>query len=642
MKISKTTDRIPLKCVSPDGFVALPDGELRDCASFLINAQLTDMPLWAKFVEQFRLMPDGEDQGWRGEYWGKMMRGAAMIYASMPDGRLYEAMRFSVIDLLSVAEADGRVSSYSRDKEFDGWDLWCRKYVLLGMIYFLEVCPDDALCRQIVSFCKGVADAVLRGIGKETGKKSITRASRSWFGVNSSSILEPMVKLYRITGDARYLNFASYIVEEGGAEGINIFALARENRLLPYQYGVSKAYEMISCFEGLLEYAKVTGNKEYLIAVENFGRALLESETSIIGSLGITHELLDHTRLRQTVRYDGVMQETCVTVTWMKFCGRLYELTGDSVFADAMEISFHNAYLGSLNLEHRHSPYIREKFIERDGEPYVIDTFLAFDSYSPLTCGKRGQKVGGNRLLSDKSYYGCCACIGAAGLGAMLSGILMRDREGYILSFYEKGEYFCDELSVKLDTEYPTKGDISISLSSSADRDLPICLRIPAWAENAELTAPLDYTKDGGFFRIVLCAGEKVDLILKIDLSFRVERPITWDRDVVYTDTSASGNGWHSASAMEVFHKKEDDDFFAIMRGPLVLGADERFGRSLTTPFKLCNKESLKKSVRGSAPIRTRFCLLINDGNGDYLVGDYASLGLDWHSDIAAWLPAED
>ena len=39
--------------------------------AFTIENQLLDAEKWALFVEQFRLKPDGENQGWRGEYWGK-------------------------------------------------------------------------------------------------------------------------------------------------------------------------------------------------------------------------------------------------------------------------------------------------------------------------------------------------------------------------------------------------------------------------------------------------------------------------------------------------------------------------------------------------------------------------------------------
>lgn len=623
-------------------FHVIPRGECGECADFLIQTQLTDMPLWEKFADQFRTMPDGADAGWRGEFWGKMMRGAAMIYATLQRDGLYNAMRASVLDMLTVADGEGRVSSYSPETEFDAWDLWCRKYVLLGMLYFLEICPEEELSARVLAYCQGCADAVLRGIGREEGKKPITRASRSWYGVNSSSILEPMVKLYRKTGEKRYLDFASYIVEEGGAEGVPIFDLALENRLLPYQYGVSKAYEMISCFEGLLEYARETGQEKYFTAVENFGRALLSSEVSIIGSLGITHELLDHTRRRQTVRSGDVMQETCVTVTWIKFCARLYELTGDTAFADAIETSFHNAYLGALNVEHRNSPYIREKYIGREGEPYVQDSYLAFDSYSPLTPGVRGAKVGGNRLFADKSYYGCCACIGAAGLGTYLSSMLLEKDGGYVLSFYESGVLTATDFRAEISTAYPRSGRVRVRLVSLSKKSRPVFFRIPAWSKDTRVITELDRRPVGNFLRVELPPCAEAEVVIELDLSLRCEAPVSWDTDTVYTDMSGSGNGWHSAKATAVTHLPEEDNYVAVLSGPLVLGADERFGKSPSTAFRLPMKEDRPKGKESPSPIPTRVCYAFGEGENAFLLGDYASLGLDWKSQITAWLPTED
>ena len=44
-------------------------------SSFLQEEQLKDRVLWKKFVDVFRSHPDSENYGWRGEFWGKMMRG---------------------------------------------------------------------------------------------------------------------------------------------------------------------------------------------------------------------------------------------------------------------------------------------------------------------------------------------------------------------------------------------------------------------------------------------------------------------------------------------------------------------------------------------------------------------------------------
>ena len=46
---------------------------------FIESEQLLDEALWVKFVEQFREQPDAPTLDWRGEYWGKMMRGAVSV-----------------------------------------------------------------------------------------------------------------------------------------------------------------------------------------------------------------------------------------------------------------------------------------------------------------------------------------------------------------------------------------------------------------------------------------------------------------------------------------------------------------------------------------------------------------------------------
>ena len=60
-------------------------------------------------------------------------------------------------------------------------------------------------------------------IGSGDGQKKITEASRNWRGINSSSLLEPIVRLYSITKEKKYLDFAEYIIECGGTSVANIF-----------------------------------------------------------------------------------------------------------------------------------------------------------------------------------------------------------------------------------------------------------------------------------------------------------------------------------------------------------------------------------------------------------------------------------
>ena len=441
------------------------------------------------------------------------------------------------------------------------------------------------------------------------------------------------MRLYRLTGEKRYLDFATYIVKCGGAKGINIFELAYENKLLPYQYGVSKAYEMTSCFEGLLEYYKVTGIERYKTAVLNYAYAVLKSEFSIIGSSGITHELFDHTVTRQTVVHDDVMQETCVTVTLMKFCAKLLALTGDAAFADAIERSFYNAYLGSINTEHKNCDYIRKKFVEKQGVEKVVETYLAFDSYSPLTPGKRGKKVGGNQLMPDFSYYGCCACIGAAGVGVFLENAVCVDGNTVTVNFFEKGEarFFVDGVSVtlKTETDYPVSGNITLSVKAERPVRFALRVRIPAWAEQ-------------GGYRVYEKEWSEDAVSLTFPMKVVFHHPIAWDADTVYTDMSHSGGGWHVAEAMAVKHSPEDDKFVALTRGPLTLGADSRLGKAADSAFSFSSEGKLCSDRSINAKTECVVKLAFTDKNGEtfYLI-DYASAGRDWESEIAAWLPIE-
>ena len=400
-------------------------GALMDSIRFIEKIQLLDADLWKLFVNQFRQgNVDDADKGWRCEYWGKMMRGASFVYACTQSKALYDVMRDTVEDMLGVQDAQGRFSTYSPEKEFDGWDIWGRKYILLGMQYFMDVCPEQDLKERITRALMRHADYMIEKLGPaQEGKKEINEATSHWKGLNSSSVLEPFVRLYNITGEKRYLDFAAYIVGRGGTSIANIFELAYEDKLDPWQYPVTKAYEMMSCFEGLAEYARVTGSEKWREAVIRFAERVYHSDITLIGCAGCTHELFDHSAVRQLDTSEkGIMQETCVTVTWMKLNWQLLCLTGDARYADRMEQSIYNALTGAINTER-----------------VTINGGLPFDSYSPLLPGLRGRKMGGYKEMENGTYYGCCACIGAAGLGLIGMASATASADGLFVNLFLNG-----------------------------------------------------------------------------------------------------------------------------------------------------------------------------------------------------------
>ena len=118
------------------------------------------------------------------------MRGASLTYRATKNEKLYSVLVGTIRDLLSTQEKSGRISTYTVETELKGgWDMWARKYVMLGMFYFLDICKSKALAKKIVNAMKRHADYIIKRIGN--GKKQIGVFDTSWLvgGMNSYSIL---------------------------------------------------------------------------------------------------------------------------------------------------------------------------------------------------------------------------------------------------------------------------------------------------------------------------------------------------------------------------------------------------------------------------------------------------------------------
>lgn len=460
--------------------VGLPDYYAR----WTIRKQLLDRAAWRHFVEVYRTAADVADQGWRGEYWGKMMRGACLMQAYSGDDDLYEVLEEAVRGLLDAQDADGRFSTYDKATEFSGWDMWCRKYVLTGMQHFYDICRDEALKARIVTALCRHADYILDHVGDGPGKVPVTETSTAWLGVNAASILEPFVRLYVMTGEARYLGFARHILSTGGCTGGDLVELALADRLKPFQYPETKAYETMSFFEGVLACYEVTGEERLFTAVRNFVEAVFESDITIIGCAGCTHELFDNSAAKQTEYSETIMQETCVTVTWMRLLARMLAATGDARYAERIEQSALNALYGSVNFRGLDQVNLQTGKLEKG---------LPFDSYSPLYNNRRGRGIGGFKRFADGTYYGCCACIAAAGMALYPRLAAMRAASGFVFNEFYSGEIASvtpagRRVTFAMEGRYPKEGTFKISLSLDEPEQFSVVLRVPSFARDAVVT----------------------------------------------------------------------------------------------------------------------------------------------------------
>ena len=584
---------------------------------FIEQNQLKDRELWKIVSSQFAGFPDAGDCGWRGEYWGKLMRGACMVYKYTRDEELYNTLEETVYDMLGNVEDSGRISTYAGNPEFTGWDMWCRKYVLLGFLHFHEICIDSELKNKVTSAMQGHLDYIMAHIGE--GKTNICDTSPVWQGVNSSSILEPVVMLYNITGEDRYMDFADHIVNSGGAKEYNIFETAYENKLKPHECPVTKAYELMSCFEGLIEYYKVTKVEKWKIAAENFVQQLIDTEITIIGCAGCEHECFNNSALMQTYsKYDGLMQETCVTVTWMKLCYKLLCLTGKSVYADEIEKSAYNALYGAVNTEGciNGSDTTFDLSWFRDVHRIHTAKYGAqpFDSYSPLILGTRGRAVGGFRPMMDNSVYsGCCIAIGAAGLALVPLMSVMADDTEVVFNLYPEGTVDCGEFKARISGGYPTAGDVTIRVE--CDMEQTIKLRVPQFANviSVKLNGEsIPCVAKDGYVTISRswASGDVIDM--SFDMNPRVQRGMKNPEDA------------------------DSENYAAFLYGPLVLARDARIGE-VGTALEL-GEVSIRKIE--TAGIDAMCAFEVDTGKEVIKMIDYASAGKTWDksSEMEAWI----
>ena len=601
----------------PDGafhYSGIIDSTIR----FIEDIQLIQPETWALFVRQFKgSFPDSEWRAWRGEYWGKMMRGACFTYEYTKNDALYDVLVDTVKDLMTTQDDLGRISTYSVETEFDGWDIWCRKYVLLGFQYFLDICKDNTLRDEVIACMCRHADYIMSKVGRpEEGKKNITDCTRNWLGLNSSSILEPYVRLYNLTGEQKYFDYAAYIVDNGGISEGNIFELAYEGKVLPYEYPTNKAYEMMSCFEGLLEYYRVTKEEKHKTAVVNFAKLVLQSDITIIGCSGCTHELFDYSTKRQTITdYNYIMQETCVTVTWMKFAHQVLCITGDSSFADAIEISTYNAMLGAVN--HYNSKMI---------------TGMPFDSYIPLFMSSRARSTGGYQPMENNtSSYGCCACIGAAGTALMGLSSVMQAENGIYFNLYVPG--FIDaktpagtSFKLKVDTKYPADGKIDIFVKNAkGDEEFTLAFRIPAWCEKASMKVCGEEIKVvSGTYAVVTRKWNCCD---KIELNFEMKMKVVLP----------PLGGWDENSKYLV----------ALQKGPVVFARDARLGEKVDSLVDFDYNDNLEveaiESHSAAFPTEQEYKIKMKDGSYITVV-DFQSAGKTWdkESNMTVWMPTKN
>ncbi len=554
-----------------------------------------------RIVRPFREKKEVGDGDWRTEYWGKWATSAALAcrYESTADH--LAVLNKGVRELLTTQDPDGYIGTRKPEHHLKGWDVWGRKYVLLGLIADYDLTGD----KTILDAARRHTDSLISECGP--GKVNIAAIGYpKWKGLPPSSVLEPVVLLYQRTGEKPYLEFAEYIVgqwskpNQWSPQGLRLVEDVIAGKPAAQIGDAPKAYEMMSCYEGLCELYRVTGEKKYLDASVKLANSILRDEVTIIGT-GSDRERWCGGRSKQWESVPHVM-ETCVTVTWMKFCYQLLRLTGDPKYADAMETSLYNALLGALVPE---------------GHWWAYGSLLS------------GARVPSHVQQAD---VGTCCCPANAPRALLLTPAwaVMSETDGPVVNLYCPGKANVrlqsgNRVLLVQDTDYPTGNSVLLKVEPEKAEIFTLALRIPAWSEQNAL----------------LVNGEKSTIAVKPGKYARIHRK--WvPGDTVELKLDLRGR---------VISEPTGKSFIALARGPIVLALDCRLcpvKPATALKVKLSEDAHVTLTPNPQAAMKAGVRLAQNatfttkDGTERTLTFcDYASAGNTWDekSLYRVWLP---
>lgn len=523
------------------------------------------------------------DGRWRCEFWGKIVRSAIRSWHAVPDPGLEQLIRKTVHDLCATQTPDGCISSYPAELQTKDWDIWGRKYALLGLCRYYREIERSEEVRHAVARC---LDHLMTQVGPEA-QRIVDCGHHT--GLAASSLLGAVVAAARVTGEKRFLDYAKWIAAQGGSTEGDIFALARRGTA-PAELGNGKAYEMTSCFEGLLELYRETGDPEQLDAVMKYFRAVRDRELFITGAGGLKDmwgEFWYEGRRNQTRSDAGSLGETCVTTTCIRFFGQILRLTGELSAADEMERALYNGILGAM---------------VPDGSWWL------HANPTPLA-GSSFKKRAGDQIPG----YGedCCVAQGPEALATAACYAVMHTEEGPAVLFYEPCEAKIpladgSEAALSITGNYPDGAAAAITVSLPAPRRFRLKLRVPAWSTRTRIRVAGEEipARPGTFAEIdrLWTTGDRVEL--EFDLRFRA---------VPAPDGGA---------------------LLAAMRGPVLFARDSRLGE-LDTPV---SPEEIENAQE--IPAEPEFARLCRLPDGSKLC-DYASAGNRFtpENTLRVWLP---
>ena len=489
----------------------------------------------------------GKAQGnFGGPWWAdsdvyKWIEGASYILALHPDARLESRVDELIAMIAAAQQKDGYLDTYVQLKLPDlKWKSLAFNHEMFcaGSLLEAAVAHNQATGkRSLLEIALRLADHLDSTFGP--GKQA---------GIPGHEEVElALVRLYRLTGEKRYLRLAQYFVDSRGQKP-SIFE--RQYEQLPerkvellghpmsikdfyrrfflvnpakfdtsysqdqlpvreQRVAVGHAVRAMYLYSGMADLVYETGDPGLWEALESLHDSVTNHRMYVTGGIGPS----EHNE-GFTADYDlpneNAYQETCASAGMVFWNYRMLKLTGDARYADIMELSLYNALAAGVSLT---------------GDTFCYVTPLA----------SRGD-------FKRDPWFGvpCCPTTIARFLPALGRYIYSESPDGLWVNLFIAGQVNAKlagkKVTLRQSGNYPWDGKIKLTVGVEAPQDFVLRVRVPGWASRADFQVngeKLSPRVVNGYAEIrrSWSNGDTVDLTLPMDIKRLEANPqVLYDR----------------------------------------------------------------------------------------------------------------
>ena len=416
----------------------------------------------------------------------KWMEASACSLYFHQDQKLKENLN-NVIDLMEKAQQpDGYLNSYFASVEPDNrWtnlrdrhELYCAGHLIEAAVTHFDTTGDDKFINIIIRY----ADCIDSVFGNGAGQK------RGYPGHEELELA--LVKLFRATGENRYLELAAFFLNQRGTRPHYYdleSASRKEDPAENYEYwqahlpvreqteAVGHAVRAMYLYSGMADVAAETCDTELAETCRFLWRNVTEKRMYITGGVGSTERGESFTA-DYDLPNETAYSETCAAIGLVFWAHRMLRIDEkpNGKYADAMERSLYNCILSGVSLDGTRFFYTN---------PLEVRPGHAMAQSGPEN----------NYRYSRQEWFNCSCC--PTNIMRILSSfgqyIYSSGNDSVYVHLYagSTANVVMEGVRVKIrqDTEYPWREKVTLFIDPEKPVEFSVSLRIPGWCEKASL-----------------------------------------------------------------------------------------------------------------------------------------------------------